>query len=258
MSFAGNLLLRATRAARGEAVRQAEPRPRPVAAAAAAGDPGHQRRHRVRPPSRLRCHRDVPGLPGAGAHLQLRRPGAVHQRGDARTAQPADQASAGAVHDHQRDDRSLQVHPHDQRRQARQVTPDVAVAVGPVSRPPGDRRRPDAQRRQPRDRVVLSGRHPLRFGVRARLPDHARAGQVDVHRPLRGVRHRGLRGQVLHPAAAGRRPGHQLHRHRQPEHDHPAGRPARHATPKRSSATCGTGRCRPTSPSHQSYGRRCT
>ena len=31
---------------------------------------------------------------------------------------------------------------------------------------------------------------------------------------------------------AGRRPGHQLHRHRQPEHDHPAGRPAR--TPRRS------------------------
>ena len=99
-------------------------------------------------------------------------------------------------------------------------------------RPPGDRRRQDAQRRQPRDRVVRSGRHPMWLGVRARLPDHARTGQVDVHRPLRGVRHRGLRGQVLHPVAAGRRPGHQLHRHRQPEHDHPAGRPAR--PPRRS------------------------
>ena len=81
--------------------------------AAAAGDPGDQRRHRVRPPSRLRRHRHVPGVPGAGAHLQLRGPGALHQRGDERAAQPADQASAGAVHDHQRDDRGLQVHPDD-------------------------------------------------------------------------------------------------------------------------------------------------
>ena len=41
---------------------------------------------------------------------------------------------------------------------------------------------------------------------------------------------RGLRGQVLHAAAAGRRPEHQLHRHGQPQHDRPAGRPARQHT----------------------------
>jgi hypothetical protein len=222
MSRAGRLVLWGEGPTVAAASQGALPRPRPGPGRPASADPGDQRRHHLRPPARLRQHHHVPGVPGAGAHHRLRGPGALHHGGDARATEPAEQGPAGAVHHHQRHHRGAQVHPHDPGRQAHQGPPHLALVLRPVPRPPGHRWRPDPQRGQPRGRGPRPQRRPDQGRVRPRLPHHARPRPVDVHRPLSGVRHPGLRGQVLHAAAAGRRAEHQLHRHRQPQHRAPA------------------------------------
>jgi hypothetical protein len=96
----------------------------------------------------------VAPVPGTGADRHLRGPRAVHQGGHARRAQPAHQAFARAVHDHQRDHGRPQVHLDDPRESPQQGAPHLAAAGRSVPGSPGDRGRQGPQRGEPRGRVV--------------------------------------------------------------------------------------------------------
>ena len=210
-----------------EAFQRALRHARPGPGWPAAPDPGGQRRYRVRPPARLRRHRTSFG------EFQERVPIATYE-----DLEPYITA---------------QMHGR-----PNQLTKEPPVLFTTTSGTTGNRKYIPMTHEGKRAKSHLTWLwfcgmyrdHPGIVGgrilsvVSPEVESHAPSGvpcgaesghayrtmpgpvKLDVHRPLRGVRHRGLRGQVLHAAAAGRRPGHQLHRHRQPQHRPAARRPA--------------------------------
>ena len=126
-------VVRRDRAAHAGALRRPLRAPDGGAGEASAGAAARERRHRVRPPPRLRVHRVVQRLPEAGPDHGVRRHRALHRSLSPRPARAAHARAAGLLRDDQRHDRARQVHPGHRGQPARQVAADAPVAVGPAS-----------------------------------------------------------------------------------------------------------------------------